>query len=160
MRCSHRISFVTTVVVPSCLNIVCFQELDISRNRINILVPEVGNLSHLVWLNAQQTGIGTLPAEIAFCQELETLLLWGNVIESLPETLKQIPKMTTLAINYRSFCSMVDNYMENLLKKVKIQIKGLRPPCYWALAIVRYWPGHMANVQRRATDLAKSIQGL
>ena len=96
------------------------QELDISRNRINILVPEVGNLSHLVWLNAQQTGIGTLPAEIAFCQELETLLLWGNVIESLPETLKQIPKMTTLAINYRSFCSMVDNYMENLLKKVQV----------------------------------------
>ena len=78
----------------------------------------MGNLLHLRVLDAQQTSIGTLPPEIAFCQELETLLLWGNVIESLPETLKQIPKLSTLAINYRSFCSMVDGYMENLLRKV------------------------------------------
>lgn len=94
------------------------QELNISRNRINVLVPEVGNLFHLRVLDAQQTNLATLPAEIAFCQELETLQLWGNAMESLPDTLNQMPRLRTLAINYRSFAAVIDSYMENLLRKV------------------------------------------
>ena len=100
---------------------IYLQVLDISRNKINILVPEVGNLEQLRHLNAQQTNIATLPPEIAFCQELEELLLWGNAIESLPETMREMPRLQSMTINYRSFCTMVDNYMDNLLKKGQIQ---------------------------------------
>lgn len=101
--------------------------LDISRNKINILPPELGNLEKLEHLNAQQTNVNTLPAEIAFCQELQELFLWGNTIESLPETMKELPKLKTLALNYRSFCTIIDTYMENLLKKGQIQSEHIPP---------------------------------
>ncbi|KAK7098966.1 malignant fibrous histiocytoma-amplified sequence 1 homolog [Littorina saxatilis] len=94
--------------------------LDLSRNKINILPPEVGNLVELRRLNLQQTNITSLPPEIAYCQELEEILLWGNSIETLPDTLPEMPKLRMLALNYRSFCGVVDPYMENLLKKRQI----------------------------------------
>ncbi len=112
-------------IPPVIWKLVNLKELDISRNKINMLVPEVGNLMRLRHLNAQQTNISTLPAEIAFCQELEELLMWGNVIESLPETLKELPNLKKLAINYRSFATMV--VMENLLKKGQIQSEHIPP---------------------------------
>jgi len=95
--------------------------LDISRNKINMLVPDISNLDQLQHLNAQQTSIITLPPEIALCQNLEEILLWGNVIENLPETLRELPKLKVLAINFRSFCGMVDAYREELLRKGQIQ---------------------------------------
>ena len=98
-----------------------------SRNRINILPPDVGNLEKLRHLNAQQTNISTLPPEIALCQELEELMLWGNSLESLPETLKEMPKLTLLALNYRSFASVIDDYMKNLLQKGQIQSEHIPP---------------------------------
>ena len=111
-------------VIWQCRNI---RILDISRNKISILPPDVGNLEHLEHLNAQQTNINTIPAETAFCQELQELLLWGNAIETLPETMREMPKLKTLAINYRSFCTIVDSYMESLLKKGQIQSEHIPP---------------------------------
>lgn len=97
------------------------QVVDLSRNKIHILVPEIGNLVSLRRLNLQQTNIGALPPEIAYCQELEEILLWGNTIESLPETLPDMPRLKTLALNYKSFCSVLDNYMETLLRRGQIK---------------------------------------
>ena len=94
--------------------------LDISRNKINILPPDIGNLTQLKRLNLQQTNITSLPPELAYCQELEEVLLWGNSIETLPDTLPEMPKLRVLALNYRSFCGVVDPYMENLLRKRQI----------------------------------------
>ena len=111
-------------VIFKCINLTI---LDISRNKINILLPEIGNLEQLQHLNAQSTNISTLPPEIAFCQELEELLLWGNVIESLPETMREMPKLKQLAINYRSFYTILDTYMDNLLKKGQIQSEHIPP---------------------------------
>ena len=96
--------------------------LDISRNKINILSPDIGELVNLQKLNLQQTNITTLPPEIAYCQELEEILLWGNIIESLPETLPEMLKLRNLAVNYRSFCTQVDSFQESeeLLRKGKL----------------------------------------
>ena len=114
-------------IPPVIWQISTLKYLDISRNKINILVPEVGNLMNLKTLNLQQTNIATLPPEIAFCQDLEELYLWGNVIESLPETLREMPALKVFASNHRSFCSLVDKYMENLLKKGQIQSEHIPP---------------------------------
>ena len=111
-------------VIWKCKNL---KVLDISRNKINYLPPDIGNLELLQHLNAQQTSITTLPPEVCYCQELEEALLWGNVIESLPETMKELPRLKYLAINYRSFCSIVDSYMEGLLKKGQIQSEHIPP---------------------------------
>ena len=51
-------------------------------------MTDIGELERLEHFNAQQTNIANLPAEIAFCQNLEELLLWGNAMESLPDTMK------------------------------------------------------------------------
>ncbi|XP_064599664.1 malignant fibrous histiocytoma-amplified sequence 1 homolog isoform X2 [Liolophura sinensis] len=94
--------------------------LDLSRNKINVLLPEIGSLTSLKKLNLQQTSITCLPSEIAYCQDLEELLLYGNVMDSLPETLADMPRLRVLAVNYRSFCNIVDSYMENLIRKGQI----------------------------------------
>ena len=108
-------------IPPAVWKCVNLQRLDISRNKISTLYPEIGNLEKLQYLNLQQTNISTLPPEIAFCQDLEEVILWGNVIDSLPETLKEMPRLKTLNMNNRSFCTVVDAYMDNLLKKGQIQ---------------------------------------
>nr|KAG5699226.1 hypothetical protein BaRGS_012747 [Batillaria attramentaria] len=107
-------------VPPAIWRMVQLKVLDLSRNKINILPPEIGNLVNLRRLNLQQTNITSLPPEIAYCQELEEILLWGNTIETLPDTLPEMPKLRVLALNYRSFCGVVDPYMENLLRKRQI----------------------------------------
>ncbi|CAL1533704.1 unnamed protein product [Lymnaea stagnalis] len=108
-------------VPPAVFKITCLKVLNLSRNKVNILLPDIGQLTNLVLLNVQQTNITSLPPEIAYCQELEELYLWGNSIETLPETLSEMPKLRVLALNYRSFCGVVDPYMENLLKKGQIK---------------------------------------
>ena len=114
-------------VPPAIWRLPNLKYLNISRNKINMLVPEVGNLIKLKHLNAQLTNISTLPPEIAFCQDLEVLLLFGNVIDSLPETLRELPSLHTMAINYQSFCSIFDAYMDNLLQKGQIQSEHIPP---------------------------------
>lgn len=99
--------------------------LDISRNKINVLSPDVGGLTKLHQLNVQYTSITTLPAEIAYCQELEEILMWGNNIESLPDVLRYLPKLRTVAINFRSFTSVIDSYMDGLLRKGQIKSEHL-----------------------------------
>ena len=95
--------------------------LDISRNKINVLAPEVGNLSNLRKINLKHTNITTLPPEIVYCQDLEEILLWGNKIDTLPETLPELLKLKTLAINYRDFCKLADQYMESFYNKGQIK---------------------------------------
>lgn len=65
-------------------------------------------MTRLRILDAQQTNLSSVPSEIAYCQELEEILLWGNTIERLPETLKDLPVLKKLAINYRNFAAIVD----------------------------------------------------
>lgn len=99
--------------------------LDISHNKINVLPPDVGNLTALKRLNVQHTSVVTLPSEIAYCQDLEEVLLWGNAVESLPAVLRYLPKLKMLAVDMRGFASVVDDYMEGLLRKGQIQSEHL-----------------------------------
>ncbi|GFO09460.1 malignant fibrous histiocytoma-amplified sequence 1-like protein [Plakobranchus ocellatus] len=108
-------------VPPAIFRMTSLRVLDLSRNKVNILLPEIGQLTQLVKLNLQQTNITSLPPELAYCQELQEIYLWGNSVETLPETLPEMPNLRVLALNYRSFCGVVDPYMENLLKKGQIK---------------------------------------
>jgi Leucine-rich repeat (LRR) protein/GTPase SAR1 family protein len=110
-------------IPPVIWKIRSLKYLDISRNKIHVLPPDVGNLFNLEVLNLQQTNIVTLPPEIVYCEALSELMLWGNTMESLPETMLELNKLHTLKINNRSFAQLVvqDAYMENLLSKGQIQ---------------------------------------
>lgn len=97
------------------------EQLNISRNKIGLVVPEIGNLTNLTSLNMSQCDLRTIPAEIGFCVELIEIILWGNEIEFLPETLKECVKLRELKMSYRSFYALLGSYMENLIRKGQIK---------------------------------------
>jgi Leucine-rich repeat (LRR) protein len=103
------------------------ETLDLSRNKINLLVPDIGNLQNLQFINLSQCNLSTLPSEIGFCAELREIILMGNQIESLPDTLKECDNLEYLRMSYRHFCTMLDSYMDNLIYKVFITLIIILP---------------------------------
>lgn len=79
-----------------------------------------GNLSELRHIRFSQMDLGTLPAEIGFCEELRTIDLTGNSIDSLPETLVECRKLSELKINYQTFHKRLDQYLIDLIDEGKI----------------------------------------
>ncbi|CAF0705124.1 unnamed protein product [Brachionus calyciflorus] len=100
---------------------VHLKKLDLSRNKISLLVPDIGNLQKLTHLNLCQCNLTTLPPEIGFCTQLVEILLMANQIESLPDSLKDCVKLEQLKMSYRTFTALLDNYMENLISKGQIK---------------------------------------
>lgn len=105
-------------VIWKCVSLIA---LDISRNRIGRLLPEIGHLTNLRYLSAQQTGIQTLPPELACCRRLTYLQLWGNSIRSLPQSMKYLTELQCLELTCRSFALGIDSYMDSLLQSGQIQ---------------------------------------
>lgn len=95
--------------------------LDLSRNKLGLIVPDIGNLNNLSYLYLSQCHITTLPGEIAFCTELIEIILMANQIESLPDTLKDCKKLKYLRMSFRTFSTLLDTYMENLISKGQIK---------------------------------------
>lgn len=95
--------------------------LDLSRNKIGLLVPDIGNLQNLVHLNLSQCNLTTLPGEIGFCTDLAEIVLMANQVESLPDSLKDCKNLEQLKMSYRTFSSLLDTYMENLISKGQIK---------------------------------------
>ena len=100
---------------------VSIQILDLSRNKIGLLVPDVGNLQNLKTLNISQCNLTTLPGEIGFCLNLEDIILMANQIDSLPDNLKDCKNLKQLRLSFRSFNTLLDSYMENLISKGQIK---------------------------------------
>ena len=95
--------------------------LDLSRNKIGLLVPDIGNLQRLVTLNVSQCNLTTLPAEIGFCVSIKEIFMMTNQIENLPDALKDCKHLESLRFSYRSFSLLLDSYMENLISKGQIK---------------------------------------
>ncbi len=114
-ECNLRIIPVTIFVCTS------IQRLDLSRNKIGLLVPDIANLQNLTHLDLSQCDLSTLPAEIAFCADLQEITLMSNNIESLPESLKECKSLKHLRLSFKSFTGLLDSYMETLIKKGQIK---------------------------------------
>lgn len=61
----------------------------------------------------------SLPPEIAFCERLREINLYGNILDMLPETMRELRELTELKLNARSFHSNFDEYKIKLLRLVK-----------------------------------------
>lgn len=99
------------------------QRLDLSRNKLGLLVPDIGNLINLVWLNLVQCNLSTLPSELSFCSQLVEIDLMSNNIETLSETLRDLQKLETLRMSFSAFTALLDSYMEQLISKSNLKNK-------------------------------------
>ena len=121
LRCLFMSECGLKVVPPVIWKCKGLEVLDISINKIEEISPKLGDLTKLKHLNVQQTNIKTLPQEIACCQDLKELLMWGNPIQSLPVSMQYLTLLDRLAINYQQFGAGIDKYMQGLLANGQIQ---------------------------------------
>lgn len=102
-------------------SIVSLQVLDVSRNKVGYIVSEIGNLTDIRHLRLAQMDLDTLPPEIGFCDQLETIDLMANPIDNLPETLVECRQLYELKISYKTFYKLLDSYMFQLIDEGKIR---------------------------------------
>ncbi len=91
--------------------------LDLSKNRISTLPPEIGEVKNLSVLDVSNTGLTELPREIGRLTNLKILNVSGNKLTSLPEEIEQLKNLMTLDISNNSLAylpSEIGNFKELL----------------------------------------------
>lgn len=73
--------------------------VDLSGNKIEVLLPSIGNFLQMKSLTLNSNRLSSLPAEIGKLKKLETLSLNGNRIQQLPPTLGQLKALRTLSLS-------------------------------------------------------------
>ena len=71
-------------------------KLDLSRNNLTSLPPEIGQLQNLTELNLGGNNLTSLPPEIVQLQNLTVLNLTWNNLTSLPSEIVQLQNLTML----------------------------------------------------------------
>jgi protein scribble len=64
--------------------------LNVDRNRLEYLPPQIGNLGQLGVLSLRENQMTWLPREIGTCSELHVLDVSGNRLQHLPFTLTNL----------------------------------------------------------------------
>ncbi|KAI9279604.1 hypothetical protein BY458DRAFT_502283 [Sporodiniella umbellata] len=85
-------------------------ELDISRNRLTHLPPQIVHLKRLRVLNATSNFLTHIPTELYSMQQLQTLNLSQNQIQSLPEEMPmRLRSLVTLRISANRIGQLPDH---------------------------------------------------
>jgi Leucine-rich repeat (LRR) protein len=74
-------------------------ELNLSRNRLGALPPEVGTLGELVELELVECGLGALPAELGQLTKLKRLNLNGNALTEVPSCVRDLTELRELILD-------------------------------------------------------------
>jgi internalin A len=70
--------------------------LDLSRNQLTALPPEIAELTSLTTLNLWSNQLTALPPEIGKLTNLTTLNLWSNQLTALPSEIGELTNLTKL----------------------------------------------------------------
>ena len=73
--------------------------LDLSMNELQILPPEIGNLTNLKYINLGYNYLCGLPPEIGNLTNLENLKINNNNLYSLPPEICNLKKIKTLVVS-------------------------------------------------------------
>jgi Leucine rich repeat/Leucine Rich Repeat len=87
------------------------QFLDLSKNQLATLTPEIGAMTGLRKLDVSGNGLPTLPESIGNLTALTTLRAGDNALEDVPTTIGKLTNLTKLSLS------------GNLLKKLPAEIK-------------------------------------
>lgn len=80
--------------------------LDLSRNNISTLPPEIGELTHLSVLDLSGTGLTALPPEIGLLTNLKILSARKNKLCELPKEIGQLNNLMTLDLSENKLTSL------------------------------------------------------
>ena len=75
------------------------QVLDMASNKIQQLLPEVGDLLYLTHLDLTDNTISNIPDTIGNCKLISELKLGKNLIAELPDTLGALEELTVLELH-------------------------------------------------------------
>lgn len=100
-------------ITPEIKNLTALTSLNLSDNSFNnrLLPIEVGNLTNLITLNLSLCSLaGAIPNQIINCNNLQSLMLQGNLFTSVP-TLTALTSLSSLDISYNklSFADIEPN---------------------------------------------------
>ena len=86
--------------------------LILTDNRLEALLPELGNCLRLQKLMLAGNHLTHLPDALANCRNLELLRLAANRLEALPAWLPQLPRLAWLAYAGNPFCAQTEVEIE------------------------------------------------
>ncbi|MEP6896630.1 MAG: ADP-ribosylation factor-like protein, partial [Chloroflexota bacterium] len=84
--------------------------LDLSRNRISILPPEIGELEYLTVLDISHTGLAEVPPEIGNLKKLRILKVARNQLTSLPVEICQLAELITFDASVNKIRSLPQGF--------------------------------------------------
>ena len=102
------------------------QFLSVSKNKLEGLPYEIGNLSNLFYLNGSRNDLFTLPVSMGKLIKLRHLDLWDNNIDFLPEEIKNCKNLKLLDLRGITISQTKQDAIQALLRHTKIYFS---PPC-------------------------------
>ena len=87
-----------TALPPEIGQLTNLANLNLSGNRLTALPPEIGQLTTLTTLDLSNNQLTALPAEIGELTNLTALILWANRITALPAEIGQLTNLTLLEL--------------------------------------------------------------
>lgn len=88
------------------------RELDLGRNNIDSIPPDIARLPHLQRLVLERNLIRHLPMETGLLSELQYLDLNRNPIDSLPDNLAYLPALRELVLWSTNITAIPDSFSE------------------------------------------------
>ena len=87
-------------------NLTRLTTLDLARNKIAIIPPEIGSLPVLEELNLQHNVIWKVPSELGNASRLRRLQLFGNRITDIPESIGKLTRLENLNLGANPIASL------------------------------------------------------
>lgn len=97
--------------------------LDLSRNNIAALPPEIGELKNLSVLDLSETGLTALPPEIGLLANLKILMARKNKLSELPKEIGQLGSLMTLDLSTNQL-SALPAEINQLIHLTSLDLRG------------------------------------
>jgi len=110
-----------TELPPEIGNLKNLKHLNLSKNKLSTLPPEIGKLESLKELVVNQNNIASLPDEIGDLKKLEFFDLWSNEITQFPPTISNLKKLKELDLRVILLDDDQQKAIKELVPHTKVQ---------------------------------------
>lgn len=84
--------------------------IDVSKNKLSTLPPEVGSLSFLEKCNFSENQISSIPQQISNAKKISALNLSSNKITTLPDSLGEMVSLISLDLSNNTIAYLPDSF--------------------------------------------------